>query len=60
VFGAAGSLFGSTPVQLPLQLPVATLYTDAHDEIQALVKLGTDLAEQLVAKRAEDWIRSKL
>jgi len=60
VFGAAGSLFGSTPVELPLQLPVATLYTDAHDEIQALVKLGTDLAEQLVAKRAEDWIRSKL
>jgi hypothetical protein len=60
VFGAAGSLFGSTPVQLPLQLPVATLYTDAHDEIQALVKLGTELAEQLVAKRAEDWLRSKL
>jgi len=60
MFGAAGSLFGSTPVQLPLQLPVATLYTDAHDEIQALVKLGTELAEQLVAKRAEDWVRSKL
>lgn len=60
VFGAAGSLFGSTPVVLPLQLPVATLYPDAHEEIQALVKLGTDLAEQLVAKRAEDWVRSKL
>lgn len=60
VFGAAGSLFGSTPVQLPLQLPVATLYADGRAELQALVKLGTDLAEKLVAKRAEDWLRSKL
>lgn len=60
VFGAAGSLFGSTPVQLPLQLPVATLYADGRAELQALVKLGTDLAEKLVAKRAEDWVRSKL
>ncbi|CAN5379444.1 hypothetical protein BH11MYX1_BH11MYX1_26170 [soil metagenome] len=60
VFGATGSLFGAAPVKLPLQLPVAALYTDAHAQIQALVKLGTDLAEQLVAKRAEDWLRSKL
>ncbi|MEO6774191.1 MAG: hypothetical protein ABI467_14425 [Kofleriaceae bacterium] len=60
VFGAAGSLFGSTPVELPLRLPVTTGYTDAHDEIQALIKLGTELAEQLVAKRAEDWVRTKL
>jgi hypothetical protein len=60
VFGAAGSLFGSTPVKLPLQLPVATMYADAHAEIEALVKLGTNLAEQLVVRRAEDWLRSKL
>ena len=59
VFGAAGSLFGGTPVKLPLQLPVAALDLDAHAQVQALVKLGTDLAEQLVAKRAEDWLRSK-
>jgi len=59
VFGAAGSLFGSTPVQLPLELPVATLYVDAHAEVAALIKLGTNLAEQLVAKRAEDWLRQK-
>ncbi len=57
---AAGSLFGATPVKLPFQLPAAAAYADAHAQIQALVKLGTDLAEQLVAKRAEDWLRSKL
>jgi hypothetical protein len=60
VFGAAGSLFGSTPVKLPLELPVATLYADAHAEITALVKLGENLAEGLVAKRAEDWLRQRL
>ena len=60
VLSAAGSLFGSTPVQLPVQLPVASAAHDAHEEIEALVKLGTDLAEQLVAKRAEDWLRSTL
>jgi hypothetical protein len=54
--GTAGSLFGSTPVEIPLTLPVATSLADAHDEIVALVTLGTDLAEQLVAKRAEDWL----
>jgi hypothetical protein len=55
--GAAGSLFGSTPVEVPLTLPVASTLAEAHDEIVALVKLGTDLAEELVAKRAEDWLR---
>jgi hypothetical protein len=60
MLGAAGSLFGSTPVQVPLQLPVADAARDAHDEIEMLVKLGTDIAEELVARRAEDWLRSKL
>jgi hypothetical protein len=60
VFGAAGSLFGSTPVELPIQLPVASLANDAHEEIEMLVKLGRDIAEGLVAKRAEDWLKAKL
>jgi hypothetical protein len=60
VLGAAGSLFGSTPVQLPLELPVVAATRDAHDEVQALIQLGKDVAEGLVAKRAEDWLRSKL
>lgn len=60
MFGAAGSLFGSKPVELPLEIPVATLYADAHAEIAALVKLGEDLAVRLVAKRAEDWLRQRL
>ena len=57
---AASSLFGSAPVELPLQLPVLAIERTAHDEIIALVGLVTGLAEQLVAKRAEDWVRSKL
>ncbi|MGE5185080.1 MAG: hypothetical protein ACM31C_23590, partial [Acidobacteriota bacterium] len=60
VLRVAGSLFGSTPVELPVQLPVATAAHDAHEEIQLLVQAGEDIAEQLVAKRAEDWLRAKL
>jgi hypothetical protein len=60
VLTAAGSIFGSTPVALPIQIPLAEMARDAHDEIRLLVELGTDIAERLVAKRAEDWLRSKL
>ncbi len=57
---AAGTLFGSAPVSLPVSLPVAAAFADAQDEVHALVKLGEDLAEKLVARRAEDWLRRKL
>ena len=57
---AAGTLFGSAPVEVPFSLPLADAATDARAEIQLLVKAGEDVAERLVAKRAEDWIRSKL
>ena len=58
--GAAGAMFGAMPVELPLQLPVLAAARTAHDEIVALVGMVEDLAEQLVLKRAEDWVRSKL
>ena len=57
---AAGTLFGSAPVEVPFTLPVADAASDAREEIQLLVKAGEDVAERLVAKRAEDWLRSKL
>jgi len=57
---AAGSLFGSRPVQIPVQLPVADAARDAHDEMQLLLATGKDIAERLVAKRASDWLNSKL
>jgi hypothetical protein len=60
MLSASGSLFGSSPVELPVQLPVAALYADARAEVHALVQLGEDLAEKLVARRAEDWLRRKL
>ncbi len=60
VLTAAGSLFGSAPVSLPIELPVASTAKDAHEEFQLLVQLGRQIAERLVAKRAEDWLRSKL
>jgi hypothetical protein len=57
---ATGSVFGSGPIDLPLQIPVATSAKDAHDEMLLLVQLGKQIAERLVAKRAEDWLRAKL
>jgi len=57
---AAGTLFGSAPVEVPFELPVAAMAHDAHEEVQLLVKAGEDVAERLVAKRAEDWLKTKL
>jgi hypothetical protein len=57
---AAGTLFGTAPVEVPFTLPVAAIASDAREEIRLLVQSGEDVAERLVAKRAEDWLRSKL
>lgn len=57
---AQGGLFGVTPVVLPVVIPFSLPTDDAHAEIQRLVQLGRDLAERLVAQRAEDWLKSKL
>jgi hypothetical protein len=57
---ASGSLFGATPVVLPIALPVADLADDAHAETARLVAFGKDLAERLVARKAADWLESKL
>jgi hypothetical protein len=55
-----GAIFGATPIELPIALPVADLADDPQAEIAKLVGFGKDLAEQLVTRRAEDWLRSKL
>ena len=60
VLTAAGSLFGSAPVDLPVQLPVASTAKDAHEEMQQLVAVGRDIAQRLVATRAQDWLEKKL
>jgi hypothetical protein len=57
---AAGDLFGSAPVTIPVDLPVKTLPEDGKAELRQLVGLGTQIAERLVAKRAEDWLQRKL
>jgi hypothetical protein len=57
---AAGTLFGSEPVELPVELPRASAARDAHEEIALLVDTAKQIAAQLVEKRAEDWLRSKL
>ncbi len=57
---AAGSMLGPTPVKLPLSLPAVAPDADAHAQVEALVKLGTDLAERLLAQRAGAWLRSNL
>jgi hypothetical protein len=57
---AAGAIFGATPIALPVVLPVADLADDPQAEIAKLVAFGKDLAAQLVTRRAEDWLKSKL
>ncbi|MBA3453217.1 MAG: hypothetical protein H0T42_09005 [Deltaproteobacteria bacterium] len=60
VLRAAGGVFGSTPVELPFSIPITAEGDDAQIEIKKLVQLGKQLAEELVEKRAKDWLRSKL
>lgn len=59
VLSATSTLFGA-PVELPIQLPIVQLARDGHEEIQMLVKLGKDIAQELVARRAADWLKAKL
>lgn len=56
----AGSVFGSTPVTLPVTFPAAELAHDGHEEMQLLLGVAKDTAERLVAQRATDWLRNKL
>ncbi|HTL33321.1 MAG TPA: hypothetical protein VL326_09360 [Kofleriaceae bacterium] len=56
----AGSIFGSQPISLPVQIPAADAAHDAHEEMQLLLKVGKDVGERVVAQRATDWLRSKL
>jgi hypothetical protein len=60
VMAASGSLFGSTPVELPVTLPVREAADDGAAELRRLVDFGRGLAEQLVSRRARQWLRSKL
>ncbi len=60
MLSASGSLFGSTPISLPVTLPVADASADAKAELEALVAWAKRLATDLVAKRASDWLDSKL
>jgi hypothetical protein len=60
ILTASGSLFGSGPIELPIQIPAAELAKDAHEEMVQLLMLGKQIAEKLVAKRAEDWLKAKL
>lgn len=60
VLTATGGIFGSRPVAIPVAIPVADAADDAQAETTRLVRLGRDLAERLVARRAQDWLRSTL
>lgn len=57
---AAGSLFGSTPVEVPVRLPARDEADDARAELAKLVAFAKDVAERLVAQKAEDWLRQRL
>lgn len=57
---ASGGIFGKVPVALAIALPIADAAGDAQAEIRQLVAFGRDLAERLVAKRAEDWLKHRI
>ncbi len=56
----AGGIFGSTPIALPVALPVASIIDDPGAEMAKLFAFGRDLAQRLVTTRAQDWLKSKL
>lgn len=56
----AGGIFGTTPIALPVTLPVTHLADDPRAEIARLIDFGKDVAARLVARKAEDWLKSKL
>lgn len=56
---AAGGIFGSKPVKLPFQIPVAGVAGGSTAELERLKKLGKELAEKLVEQKARDWFGSK-
>lgn len=60
VLTAAGGIFGSKPVRVPIAIPLADAADDAKAEVGKLVRLGRDIAERVVAQRAKDWLRTKL
>lgn len=53
-----GTLFGDRPVTISAPLPEPK--GDGRAEIRQLGDMGVELAEKLVVRRANDWIRSKL
>jgi hypothetical protein len=60
VMSASGSVFGAGPVEIPVTLPVRDATEDARAELERLVQFGKGVAERLVARRAAEWLRSKL
>jgi hypothetical protein len=60
VMAASGSVFGSAPVEIPVTLPVREAADDGRAELARLVDFGEELAERLLARRAGEWLRSKL
>jgi len=60
VLRASGGVFGVAPVELPFSIPITGEGDDAQAEMKKLVQLGKELAEELVEKKAKDWLRSKL
>ncbi|MGE0870121.1 MAG: hypothetical protein AB7P03_16270 [Kofleriaceae bacterium] len=57
---ASGAVFGTKPIEIPFEIPVAELHDDPKAELEKLAKLGSETAKRLVEQRAEDWLKSKL
>jgi hypothetical protein len=57
---ATGSVLGSAPITVPLRLPRQGDVADAKAELAALAGIGRQLAEQLIERRAKDWLKTKI
>jgi len=57
---AAGTLFGASEVEVPLELPAASTAQDAQGEMAMLAETGKKIAAALVEKRATDWLGSQI
>ncbi|MEJ7597617.1 MAG: hypothetical protein WKG01_06880 [Kofleriaceae bacterium] len=55
----SGGVFGSEPVTLPVELPVADLADDPQAELKKLVAFARQIAEEAITRRAADWFREK-
>ena len=60
VLQASGSLLGQPPLAIAVTLPETTDADDGRAQLAKLTSFGRELVQQLLARRAEVWLRKTL